>query len=224
MSTGGPVMNAFTRGLERYLSRERLAHIRSRHIGVAGAGGLGSNCALMLVRCGFRQFTIADFDTVAASNLNRQFYNLDQVAVLKVEALKQNLKAINPDVNITAVNRNIDRGNIRRIFDPCDIIVEAFDAVSAKKMVAETYADSDKLLVCASGIAGWGRSDAITVHRVHDRFFIVGDQATAVSAARPPLAPRVTLAAAKQADIVLEYVLGTPDEPKTDTAKEVSGA
>jgi sulfur carrier protein ThiS adenylyltransferase len=200
-------MNAFEQGLERYLSRKALARIRSQHIGVAGAGGLGSNCAMLLVRSGFTRFTIADNDKVAASNLNRQFYNLNQVAQPKVDMLKQNLCTINPAVDIQTVNRKIDTGNIHRYFDGCDIVVEAFDEVTAKKLVADAYMHSGKLLVCASGIAGWGRSDAITVQKVHDRFYIVGDGVSAVSEKLPPLAPRVTLAAAKQADIVLAHVL-----------------
>ena len=47
-------------------------------VGIAGAGGLGSNCAAALVRTGFRHIKIADFDVVDYSNLNRQFYFLQQ--------------------------------------------------------------------------------------------------------------------------------------------------
>ena len=200
-------MNVFEKGLERYLSPQALKKIRSLHIGIGGAGGLGSNCALNLVRCGFSHFTIADFDRIEVSNLNRQFFFLNQVGKPKVEMLTQNLRAINPDVKITAVNDKIDSGNIKHFFDPCDIIVEAFDEASDKKMMVEAYAGSEKLLVCASGIAGWGQSDAITVHKIHDRFYIVGDMISEAGEKLPPLSPRVNLAAAKQADIILEYVL-----------------
>lgn len=103
---------------------------------------------------------------------------------------------------------SIDSRNIKPIFDPCDIIVEAFDKASDKKMMAEAYADSEKLLVCASGIASWRQSDAITVHKIHDRFYIVGDMISEAGEELPPLSPRVNLAAAKQADIILEYGLG----------------
>ena len=78
-------MNVFEKGLERYLRPQALQKIRSLHIGIGGAGGLGSNCALNLVRCGFSHFTIADFDRVEVSNLNRQFFFLNQVEKPKVE-------------------------------------------------------------------------------------------------------------------------------------------
>ena len=69
-------------------------------VGIAGAGGLGSNCAWMLVRSGFTDFVIVDHDRVEASNLNRQFFFARQVGMPKVQALSENLLAINPDVKV----------------------------------------------------------------------------------------------------------------------------
>ena len=49
---------------------ERLSGFR---VGIAGAGGLGSNCAISLARTGVGTIVIADFDIVEASNLTRQY-------------------------------------------------------------------------------------------------------------------------------------------------------
>jgi len=94
--------NKFECGLLKYFNKDDLNKIRSVKIGIAGAGGPGSNCAMNLVRCGFDNFIIMDFDKIDASNLNRQFYFAEQIGMLKTEALKQNLKRINPDVKIEA--------------------------------------------------------------------------------------------------------------------------
>ena len=72
-------------------------------IGIAGAGGLGSNVALNLVRSGIDAFRIVDFDCVEASNLNRQFYFRDQIGRPKVEALRENLQRIRPEVEVDAI-------------------------------------------------------------------------------------------------------------------------
>ena len=48
-------------------------------IGIAGAGGIGSNVALQLVRGGLGHLKIIDFDHIETSNLNRQFYFSDQI-------------------------------------------------------------------------------------------------------------------------------------------------
>jgi sulfur carrier protein ThiS adenylyltransferase len=202
-------MNEFEQALGRYLSAEQLDRIRSVKVGIAGAGGLGSNCAAALVRTGFRRIKIVDFDVVDYSNLNRQFYFLGQAGKSKVEALRENLNLINPSAAIEAVSVKLEADNTAEIFTDCDVVVEAFDQARYKKLVVETYLNSGKFLVAASGLGGWGQSDRINVHRIKDNFYLVGDLSTAVSPDVPPLAPRVLIAAAKQADVVLSYALGT---------------
>ncbi|HEY3297064.1 MAG TPA: sulfur carrier protein ThiS adenylyltransferase ThiF [Armatimonadota bacterium] len=202
-------MNGFEQGLRRYLSEEQLCRIRSVKVGIAGAGGLGSNCAAALVRSGFRHLKITDFDVVDNSNLNRQFYFLHQVGQTKVEALRENLINIDPDADIEASAVKLTAQNVGEIFQDCDVVVEAFDRPEYKKMIVETIMGSKKLLVAASGLAGWGESDRISVRKVRDNFYLVGDLSTGIAAGVPPLAPCVLIAAAKQADIVLSYALGT---------------
>ena len=108
-------------------------------IGIAGAGGLGSNVAFNLVRTGVDKLKIVDFDEVDHSNLNRQFYFKDQVGHRKVRALYENLKRINPSIDITIVDRKLEKENINEIFSDCDIIVEAFDKNIYKSMLIEEF-------------------------------------------------------------------------------------
>ena len=199
--------NLFTQGLLKHFSVEQLAKIENFTIGIAGAGGLGSNCALNLVRSGFKHFVICDFDVVEPSNLNRQFYFQDQLGMPKVEALAANLRRINPDMEITSLPIKITSGNARETFAGCDVIVEAFDRAEAKRMLVEAFYSSGKFLVAASGLAGWGNADAIMTLQVHDYFYMVGDLVSEVGTDKPPCAPRVNIAAAKQADLILELAL-----------------
>jgi thiamine-phosphate pyrophosphorylase len=200
-------MNAFEQSLLARLGEARFQKIQATRVGIAGTGGLGSNCAAYLVRSGFKHFTLADFDVIDASNLNRQFYFLNQTGQPKAETLKANLLAINPDLDIQTLAVRLDAKNIQAALAGCTAVVEAFDTVEAKKMITESFWHSEKLLVCASGLAGWGGSDNIRVQRVGKNFFLVGDKATEVTSATPPMAPRVNVAAAKQADVVLAWVL-----------------
>jgi sulfur carrier protein ThiS adenylyltransferase len=59
-------MNPFEQGLLRYLTKEQLAIIQKQHIGIGGAGGLGSNVAMILTRSGFKHFQIIDSDIIDA--------------------------------------------------------------------------------------------------------------------------------------------------------------
>ena len=115
-------------------------------MGIAGAGGLGSNCAFNLVRSGFYKFKIVDFDVVEPSNLNRQFFFLDQLGMPKVLALEENLRRINPEVRIEAIQQKVQKDNAKELFDDCDVVVEAFDRVFCKTMMAEKFLSSGKFL------------------------------------------------------------------------------
>ena len=200
-------MNGFEQGLVRYLGEEKLRKIQQVKIGIAGAGGLGSNCAFNLVRSGFKKFLLADFDLIEYTNLNRQFYFYQQVGQKKVEILKANLLSINPDLQIQIFTEKIQEDNVETIFQDCDVVVEAFDQAFYKRMLVEAYLSSDKLLVAASGLAGWGNSDQITTHKIRENFYLIGDLVSEVSENLPPISPRVNIAAAKQADVILSYIL-----------------
>ena len=200
-------MNDFERALAERIGPARFGKVQKARVGIAGAGGLGSNCANLLVRSGFKRFKIVDFDVVEWTNLNRQFYFADQVGQKKIVSLRNNLLRINPDIDIEIVDQKITEDNVAIIFSDCDIVVEALDNPGSKKMLAEAYFNSNKLLVCASGMAGWGNGDDIRIKKIRDNFFLVGDMVAETGPDSPPMAPRVNIVAAKEADIVLSYVL-----------------
>jgi len=199
--------NLFLGGLRAHFTDDQIRHLASVCVGIAGAGGLGSNAAANLVRSGICRLMVADFDRVAPSNLNRQFFFIDQVGMKKVTALEANLKRINPGLEMQTWDIRLDAGNVGHVFEHCHIIVEALDRAQDKKMMADTFMADPRLLVCASGIGGWGGSDRIRTRRVRDSVYLVGDGHSEVSEAMPPTAAVVGIAAAKQADVVVERIL-----------------
>jgi sulfur carrier protein ThiS adenylyltransferase len=201
------MMDLFRQDLIKKLGENRLAKIEKARIGIAGAGGLGSNCAACLVRVGFRNFTIADFDVIDPSNLDRQFYFEDQVGMKKVEALRTNLLRINSQLELRMLSLRLDPANIREAFGDCDVVVECLDRAEAKSMLVGGLLSSTKLIVSASGLGGIGLSDEIRIHKLKPNLTLIGDLASDIEKA-PALAPRVLIAAAKQADVVLEFIAG----------------
>ena len=190
-----------------YLTPSERTVLEAARVGIAGAGGLGSNCAMHLVRAGVRHLTVVDFDVVNESNLNRQFFFRDQLGLKKVEALKANLLRIDPGADIRSVDLRLDAASARETFADCDIVVEAFDVVEAKAMLVAALAPSGKRIVTASGLAGWGRSNAMQVRRMGN-IVAVGDGETAVGEGAAPASPRVGIAAAMQANSVIAMLLG----------------
>jgi sulfur carrier protein ThiS adenylyltransferase len=199
-------MSRFVESLGRYLSKEELKRVGEVKVGIAGAGGLGSNLAVMLTRTGFRRLKIADFDVVDISNLNRQFYFNKDIGKKKVEALKENLEAIDPELCVEISDLRLNGENMKLFFSDCSMIAEAFDTPEMKRELLSAFAGSSKRVVSVSGIAGYGNADEIITHRINDKFTLIGDLRSGVGKL-PPLAPRVMVASAKQADVILEMVL-----------------
>jgi len=177
-------------------------------VGIAGAGGLGSNCAVALARVGLGKLVIADFDVVNETNLNRQYFFRDQLGEKKVTALKKNIERINPDIQINAYDIKLNKNNLVHLFKDCDIIVEAFDLAEMKQMIIETCMTKfpDKPLIIGSGIAGWGKSNTIKCKK-SENLYICGDEESETTDNNPPLAPRVGIVANMQANTVLEILL-----------------
>ena len=201
-------MNHLIAGLAEKMNPEQLAKVQETPIGIAGLGGLGSNVAWHLVRSGFSHLVLADFDRVEASNLNRQVYFPDQLGLLKTEALAQNLLRINPDLILELWPVSVTPANVLAIFGRCPVWVEGFDETASKKMLVEEGLIAGKKVIGASGLAGWGDTDTIHTRHWGSGLSIVGDFCTAVAKDLPPLSPRVGVAAAKQANLVLAWVLG----------------
>lgn len=185
------------------------AHLSKFRIGIAGAGGLGSNCAVSLARSGVGTIVIADFDIIEEHNLNRQYYFQDQIGQKKTIALKENILRIDPRVNVITHHSKINRTNIFEFFSGCQVIVEAFDSAEMKEMLIETV--HEKLpgipLIVGSGMAGWGKTNDITCRKIDDTLYVVGDEYSEVSEDLPTIAPRVGIVANMQANVVLELLM-----------------
>lgn len=190
------------------LSPSEARRLATAQVGIAGAGGLGSNVAMHLTRVGIGSLVIVDFDVVSESNLNRQFYFRDQLGKPKVEALRENLLRINPDLHLTTYRLKLTRANLAATFRDCHVLVEAFDNPPSKTAFLQTFMNTQQPLVMASGMAGIGNSNAMQLHRVGPRLWLAGDAETSIAPECPPLSPRVGLAAALQANTVLALLLG----------------
>jgi sulfur carrier protein ThiS adenylyltransferase len=178
-------------------------------VGIAGLGGLGTNVAVALARAGVGRLIIADFDSVDKSNLNRQQYFADQIGRLKVEATIENLKRINPNVNIEGHQQKLTAENVPEIFAAADVIAECFDKAEEKQMLVETVLGKmDKpIIVSVSGLAGYGNSNAIQTRRISKRLILVGDNESGIDSIQVLTAARVGIAASHQANSVLEVLI-----------------
>lgn len=182
--------------------------VKRSAVGIAGLGGLGSNIAVALARLGVGKLVLVDFDVVEPSNLNRQNYFIDQVGMKKTEALKESLIHINPYIEIETKDVYLDRYNVLEVFKDVDIIAEAFDKPENKaELVNAVLEGSDKLIVAASGMAGYFSSNIISTKKFSDRLYIVGDHVNEAQIGSGLMSPRVMIAAGHQANMILRLIL-----------------
>jgi len=188
--------------------KSKLEKLKGTCIGIAGCGGLGSNCAMALARAGVGTLVIADFDTVTLENLDRQYYFREQVGQKKVLALQENIKKVNPDIAVQAHDVRLGPDEVVDIFKNCQVIIEAFDRADMKLMIIEIVTECfpDKFIIAGSGLAGYGENNALRTRRLGN-LFICGDETSEVSPELPPLAPRVGVVAALQANQALEIIM-----------------
>ncbi len=190
---------------------ELLKAWRRAVVGIAGAGGLGSNIAISLCRAGVGKLIIADFDTVSLTNLNRQQFYWEQAGMLKVEALHANLSRIHSFCDLEIHPARITAENLNALFGTCDILIEAFDLADQKQMLIETWQDlyPERPVIGASGLAGLGRNELIKVVRF-DNIYLCGDGISELHEGISPLAPRVAIVANMQANLCLELLAKLP--------------
>lgn len=184
--------------------------LKKASVAIAGLGGLGSNVAAAMARIGVGKLLLVDFDTVDATNLNRQHYSLSHLGLYKTEALKSQLSDINPYIKIEAVTARVTEENAAEIFSGYDIICEAFDNPECKAMLVSAICG--KKIVAGSGMAGYGSSNDIKTQRLMKNLYVCGDMVSEARIGVGLMAPRVLLCAAHQANMILRLILNIDEE------------
>jgi len=103
---------------------------------VAGAGGLGSSCAIYLAAAGVGAIGLVDSDTVELTNLQRQIlHTTEAIGQAKVESAERRLKALNPEIEIRKRAERLTSANAVEILAPYDVVVDATDNFSSRYLI-----------------------------------------------------------------------------------------
>ncbi len=199
----------FEMSFQQYFTKEQTEKLHAVHIGIGGVGGLGSNVAMLLARCGVRHFVFIDCDTVEPSNLNRQQYFLRHIGMRKVDALERILHELDHDIVIEKYCLTLMQESMHFTLAPllhkAHYWAEGFDDAIMKRLFVENAIKHERFIVSASGFGGFG-GPPMQIKHMGEHLVLVGDFVTDEKMA-PPLAPRTTQAAAMQADILLTKIL-----------------
>ena len=136
------------------LGDEKLKKLQNANVLVVGLGGVGAYAAEMIARSGVGRMTIADADTVSPTNINRQLIALHStIGKEKSELMADRLRDINPEIELTVVNRFIkdDETDALLDSDKFDYVVDAIDTLSPKLALIKGCLDRNIPLVSSMG-------------------------------------------------------------------------
>jgi tRNA A37 threonylcarbamoyladenosine dehydratase/predicted adenine nucleotide alpha hydrolase (AANH) superfamily ATPase len=149
-----PVPSLFHR-LALLTGPDILEKLKHTNVLIFGVGGVGSWCAEALVRSGIGKIGIVDFDTVNASNINRQVQATSRtIGLSKVEVLKQRLLEINPDCEVSVWAENFSRETAVEFgIEKADYAIDAIDTFPHKLDLIEFLSNSGVTFFSSMGMA-----------------------------------------------------------------------
>lgn len=134
---------------------------------VIGAGGLGSPVSLYLASAGVGHITIVDADSVELSNLQRQIaHDMGSLGQNKAVSAMHRMKAINPEVNITVLQKHLSNEDLQRYIPKFDVIVDCSDNAETRYAVNEVCVTTHIPLVSGSAIRFSGQ---LAVYDLRDK-------------------------------------------------------
>lgn len=154
-------------GVDRLYGAGTVAQLAARRVAVVGMGGVGSWVAEALARSAVGHLTLIDADDLCVSNTNRQLPALaGQYGRVKVEAMAERCRAINPQITVEAIASFVTPSNLEEMLDRgFDLVIDACDSFRSKVTMA-AWCRRRKLSLIVVGSAG-GRTDP-TLVRVRD--------------------------------------------------------
>lgn len=124
------------------------------HVVVIGLGGLGGGVCEMLARTGVGTLTLVDGDRFDITNLNRQILSREEnIGVLKAEAAKERVCAINSSIQVKVFKEFADETNLHGMIQGADLVVDCLDTIDARFLV-QAIVQKASLPLVSGAIAG----------------------------------------------------------------------
>ena len=200
-------MNEYSR-TELLLGKDGMQKLKEATVMVFGVGGVGSHCIEALARSGVGRLILIDNDTVSLTNINRQsIASHSTVGRMKTEVMKERIRDINPDIQVTTYETFVLPDNLESLFLATpDYIIDAIDTVTAKIAIVELAQQQNIPLISSMG----------TGNKLHPELFEITDLSKTTMC---PLC-KVMRRELKARGIRHLKVLYSPEKPVDTTGRE----
>lgn len=138
--------------------------LKASRVLIVGLGGLGCAASQYLAAGGVGHLTLADFDTVSLSNLQRQILHTDSsIGKGKVFSARERLQQINPNIKIEVQNSAVELNQAwSDIVREHDVVVDCTDNVSVRNCLNQFCFQHKIPLVSGSAIRFEGQVSVFT--------------------------------------------------------------
>lgn len=146
-------MNNWLQREELLIGKENIEKLKNSKVIIFGLGGVGGSAIEAIVRAGINNIALVDCDKISETNINRQiFATTKTIGKLKVEAAKERLIEINPNLNIEVYNLFFNKENSNGFdFSKYDYIIDAIDTVSSKIELIMCAKNSNTKIISSMG-------------------------------------------------------------------------
>ena len=135
------------------LGIEGQQRLLAAHVLVIGAGGLGSPVLMYLGTAGVGRITVVDHDTVDLTNLQRQIaHTTARVGTPKVTSAAQTIAAINPEIEVIALQERADAARLDALVAAADLVLDCSDNFATRHAVNAACVKHRKPLVSGAAI------------------------------------------------------------------------
>ena len=143
-------------GIQRLVGFKEAEVLRNSHVCVIGIGGVGSWVVEALARTGVGEITRIDLDEVCINNTNRQLHAMDgEVGKMKVDAMADRVRRINPECKINAVQNFFTERNAEELLDNnFDYVFDAIDSLRQKCILLTMCREKGIPIVTTGGAGG----------------------------------------------------------------------
>ena len=144
--------------------------LKSAHVAVLGAGGLGAPVIAMLAAAGVGQLTLIDDDVVDLSNLQRQFiHRSGDAGISKAVSAARFVHELNPHVVVRVRQTRLTADNAALCIAGATLAVDCSDNFAARRALASAAATYQIALVTGAVNRFDGSLSVIAPHLMDDK-------------------------------------------------------
>ena len=185
--------------------------LQNAHALLIGLGGLGSPAAIYLAAAGIGRLTLVDFDRVELSNLQRQIvHTTGRIGEPKVESARVALEALNPEVKIHCIPRQLEEAQLQEQVADADVVIDGSDNFATRFAVNRACFAAATPLVAGAAIRWEGQVSVFSGRRgpCYQCLYPADGEVDETCSANGVLAPVVGMIGSLQATEAIKLITG----------------